>query len=122
MTAAQMIELLRSIPAGDARASFYQLAQQVYAARLKNGTRLTDVIDFSAWLRELGEECARTEGQLLPERSTGLKVTPRLEMKQELYQLERVCPGCGHVHEGDYECGTDMGGAGKCGCRMEVRV
>jgi hypothetical protein len=122
MTAAQMIELLRTIPAGDARASFYQLSLHVYDARLKSGERLNDAIDFVSWLKELGEECARTEGQLLPERSTGLKVMPRLELKQEMYQLERVCPGCGHVHEGDYECEKDMGGAGKCGCRMEVRV
>ena len=120
MTAAQMIELIRTIPAGDARATFYQLANQVYNARLKDGGRLMDAMDFAAWLRELGEAADRTEGQFPAERSTGLKVTPpRLELRLE---QERVCPGCGHAHEGDYECGTDMGGAGKCGCRMEVRV
>src|SRR6185437_7822855 len=107
MTAAQMIELLRSMPAGDARATFYQLAAHVYDARLKNGQRLTDAIDFVAWLRELGDQSKSTEGQFPAERSTGLKVTPaRLELR---LGQERVCPGCGHAHEGDYECEKDMG-------------
>jgi hypothetical protein len=120
MTAAQMINLLRSVRRTDPLVNFRLLADNVCGAKLKDGRRLATILDFAAWLRELGEAADRTEGQFPAERSTGLKVTPpRLELRLE---QERVCPGCGHAHEGDYECGTDMGGAGKCGCRMEVRV
>ena len=119
MTPSQMIELMRCIGRSDALINFRLLADNVPGARLKDGRRLANILDFSAWLRELGEEAARTEVSLSAERSTGLKVTPRLELRLE---QEPVCHGCGHVHEGEYECGKDMGGAGKCGCRMEVRV
>lgn len=122
MTAAQMVNLLRSVRRTDSLVNFRLLADNVCGAKLKDGRRLTTILDFAAWLRELGEAADRTEGQLLPERSTGLKVTPRLELKQEMYQLEKICPRCGHVHQGLNECGQEMGGGGMCRCEMEVRV
>ncbi len=120
MNAKQMVEVMRTFPAGDVRARFYILASKIYDARLKSGERLTDAIDFKAWLCEIGDEYARTEASKPAERSTGPKVIPRLGME---LQQERTCPRCGHVHQGEYECETDMGAtAGKCACRYRMEV
>ena len=119
MNAQQMVELMRTFPASDIRGRFYLLASRIYDAQLKNGSKLTDAIDFKQWLCEIGDEFARTEGSKAAERSTGPKVIPRLSLQ---LQQERICPQCAHVHEGEYECEVDMGGAGKCGCRYRVEV
>jgi hypothetical protein len=34
--------------------------------------------------------------------------------------LDKTCPRCGHVHEGDSECGQFMGGGGYCRCELPV--
>lgn len=35
-------------------------------------------------------------------------------------RYEEMCPRCGHVHQGDRECGEDIGGGRRCRCEMEV--
>lgn len=133
MTAYEMLTQIRKLPPGKSYALFYLLAENLYAARLKNGEQLIETHDCVSWLRELGALAASTEGQSSAERSTSPVVTnssrfdqipapPRLEMRLEQQRAANTCHHCSHVHEGNNECGVDMGGAGKCGCRMEVRV
>jgi hypothetical protein len=33
--------------------------------------------------------------------------------------LYSTCPRCGHIHQGERECGEDMGGGRICRCEME---
>ena len=127
MTAYEMLAQIRKLPRGKSYALFCLLAENLYAARLNNGERLIETHDCVSWLRELGALAASTEVQSPAESRTSPQVTsrfhaPRLEMRLEQEQPDRTCPGCFHIHEGYNECGVDMGGAGKCGCRMEVRV
>ena len=125
MTPSQMIELMRCIGRSDALINFRLLADNVPGARLKDGRRLANILDFSAWLRELGEEAARTEVSLSAERSTGPKVMLPRTGKTEIglaMLLDNICSSCGHVHIGVSVCGMDMGGAGSCKCEREVRV
>ncbi len=125
MTAPQMIALLRAVRRADPLVNFRLLADNVPGARLKDGRRLANILDFSAWLRELGEEAARTEVSLSAERSTGPKVMLPRTGKTEIglaMLLDNICSSCGHVHIGVSICGVDMGGAGSCDCKAEVRV
>ena len=130
MNAYEMLTQLRKLPPGKTQAMLYLLAENLYAARLKNGEKLIETHDCVSWLREIGALAASTEGQLPAEISTRPQVPilasrfnpPRLEQRLEQAQIERICAGCSHVHEGYLQCGVDMGGAGKCECRMEVRV
>jgi len=125
----QLLQLRKLMPLEKEEAVFRMLAENLYAARLKNGERLIETHDCVSWLRELADLAASTEGQLPAEFSTRPAVTmrsrfepPRLVQRLEQAAVERTCPGCSHIHEGFTECGVDMGGAGKCECKREVRV
>jgi hypothetical protein len=66
---------------------------------------LIDAIDFVAWLRELGDEVASTEGQLLVESGTRPKVMPQIPSQA---RWDATCPRCwprprrrGGVRQGD---------------------
>lgn len=56
MTPQELIAELRQLGPQDARVMFQFLADRVYQARLAGGGSIHDLSDFSAWLRELGEE------------------------------------------------------------------
>jgi hypothetical protein len=84
---------------------FNYLADQVYEARLADGQRLLDATDFKAWLRELAE------ASTLPQ--------PGLPASQAR-RLHDTCPRCGHIHEGGFECGAEMGGGRICRCELGV--
>jgi hypothetical protein len=90
------------------RLLLYHLAEAADFAQLADGKRLRDGLDFTAWLREL-EACVVLE--LEAEQPGAVPV---------LKVVGKYCPSCGHSHRSGEECGTDMGGAGKCGCKAEV--
>jgi hypothetical protein len=89
------------------RVFLFHLAEAADFAQLADGMRLRDVLDFTAWLREL-EACVVLE----------LERDPRLDVPV-LKVGGTFCHACGHVHQ-DRECGKDMGGAGVCKCDVEV--
>jgi hypothetical protein len=89
------------------RVFLFHLAEAADFAQLADGMRLRDVLDFTAWLREL-EACVVLE---LERDSRG--DVPVLKV------VGKFCHACGHVHQ-DRECGKDMGGAGVCKCDVEV--
>ena len=145
MTPSDMIRQLRQMGPQDAAKIFRYLGEHVYDIQLSDGAYLrkgdpTDLVVFFFELaaaaqtqRLLSSENQDTKVQLAAESgrrplvtNTGLRASrfnrPTLEMRLEQQRQELICHSCSHVHEGQNECGVDMGGAGKCGCRMEVRV
>ena len=83
------------------------LADHVHHAELANGLSLHDATDFVTWLREIAEAAAKvpmlmcTAGHVFPQ--------PR---------WEDSCPRCGHVHQGDADCGEPIGGGRICRCEF----
>lgn len=150
MTPSDMIRQLRQMGPQDAAKIFRFIGEHVYDIQLSDGTRLThgDPSDLVVFFFELAaaaqmqrllsvetlsSETQGTKGQLAAESgtrplvtNTGLRASrfnrPTLEMRLEQQRAEMICHHCSHVHEGHNECGVDMGGAGKCECRAEVRV
>ena len=85
---------------------FAAMAEHVHDLRLPRGRRLLDAGDF----KEFFELAAKEAGE-----GPKLRIVKRLD-------LDLVCPICGHKHELAGECGVSMGGAGRCDCKVEVRV
>jgi hypothetical protein len=77
-------------------------ADNIHFARLNNGSKIGDVTD----VKMLFDQCVDI-----------LAVNARMTRS-----LQRTCPRCGHVHEGDRECGAFMGGGGFCRCEVEIPV
>jgi hypothetical protein len=88
------------------------LADHVYEAELASGQKLRDASDFNAWLRELADLAAP-----IPE-STKVSWMRRAPAPQSRW--EDTCPRCGHVHQGDAECGEQLGGGRICRCEFEA--
>lgn len=84
-----------------ARILCHDLAEDVHRIELADGQHINDQIDFSALLREIEA------------------VIDHEEM-QRTVPVSRVCPRCGHVHQGDSECGQEMGPGRICRCELEV--
>lgn len=117
MTAKQLIDLLR--PQKEMCGVFHGLADTVSEARLADGQRLCDATDFAAWLRELAEE---TRVQRLPASdSPGNGTCPKV-MRESHRSIHDTCPRCGHIHQGDAECGEDLGGGRVCRCQLAVHA
>lgn len=73
------------------------VADHLPSARLANGARLCDAIDFAAWLHELAN----------------VADAPALRGHD-------ACPDCGHSHQDDAECGEPLGGGRICRCERKV--
>ena len=126
MTAKEVITNLRALGTLDGHVIFNYLAEHLYEARLTNGVKVRDGYDFKVWLRELAEEAKiprpphfprSTEVLAVTGNGTGTKVLP--PAPQRRYE-DATCPRCGHVHEGDGECGVFIGGGRYCRCELEV--
>jgi hypothetical protein len=108
MNAKQLISQLRARPNAHPQnlgIVFRCLAHSVYDARLVDGQRLLDATDFKAWLLELAEASTVHDHSFAgsPRRS-----------------LQDTCPRCGHIHQGEAECGEDLGGGRICRCELPV--
>lgn len=123
-------ELLCDLPLGPgdtrhallhARLLVSYLADHVYTAELKEGGRLRDSTDFTAWLRELANEA-----RILLQNGSG---STEVSLRQELSASPRAaapssqsrwrdgaCPDCYHEHEGAEECGYYLGEGKFCKC------
>lgn len=91
MTAKELIDHLRACGPQDLNVVFHYIADRVPELRLEDGQRLLDSTDFTVCLRELGKAWREAEGWKFP-------------------ALHDTCPRCGHIHQGDAECGEDIGG------------
>lgn len=108
MNAKQVISQLRARPHAqlpNLTVVLRCLAHSVYDARLEDGQRLLDATDFKAWLIELAE-ASTVHGQPFEHPHSS--------------RLENTCPRCGHIHQGEAECGEDLGGGRICRCELPV--
>jgi hypothetical protein len=48
------------------------------------------------------------------------KVSPIRIERRDRRPLDETCPRCGHIHQGDSECGEQMGGGRICRCELSV--
>jgi hypothetical protein len=96
MNSQELIQNLLRMGPQDTCVIFNYLADHAAEARLANGERLCDVTDVVVWLRELGDAASHVE------------------------IVDRTCPRCGHIHQGDTECGEPIGGGRVCRCELDV--
>lgn len=102
MTAKELVANLRAAGEIDPAECFLYMAAHAHELRLEHGQRLLDQIDFTAWLIEVSRALASRD-QILVSRT----------------ENDRTCPRCGHIHEGERECGSEIGGGRRCRCEME---
>lgn len=100
------------------RLVFSDLADVAWQVQLAGGQRISDVMDARSFCREVAavieeEEMARTAPCFVNTAARRLRATGR---------VIDTCPRCGHVHQGDRECGEQIGGGRICRCEMEVPV
>jgi len=116
----QVIAELALLGSQDLRVTLHFLADRAIASRLENGQRLCDVIDFTAWLRELAAATQisdSTEVQREPVSRPPTKVT--YPCTGSRFNLD-FCPACGHIHVEEKECGFPIGGDRVCRCERAV--
>lgn len=103
MTAKDLVANLRAGGPVDPAECLLYMAAHAHEFRLEDGQRLNDQTDFTAWLIEVSRALAGRDHIL----------ASRMEN-------DRTCPRCGHLHEGERECGVFLGGGGFCRCELEV--
>lgn len=103
MTARELVASLRAAGPVDPAECLLYMAAHAHEFRLSGGQRLLDQIDFTSFLIEVSQALAGRD-QILANRA----------------ENDRTCPRCGHLHEGDRECGVFLGGGGFCRCELEV--
>jgi hypothetical protein len=94
------------------------LAEQLYGATLADGRPLyrCDIMGMKEFLTEVAISAVDPESTKL----SGGTRTGRDQLGQRLLHESDPCPRCGHVHQGDRECGEQIGGGRICRCEMEV--
>jgi hypothetical protein len=97
------------------------LADHVHRAELQNGMQLRDATDFVAWLREVADEAA-SAAPAITETMCSADIGKRslVSFRAPQPRWEDSCPRCGHVHQGDAECGEPIGGGRICRCEFEA--
>lgn len=91
---------------------FQYLADHVHLVRLANGQLINDTADFAEFFRELGD-ASRSVERPFP---VGVGGRPL----QGIFTIHDTCPDCGHIHQGDSECGEEIGGGRVCRCERRV--
>src|SRR5580692_7170624 len=115
MTVSELSQELWAMGPQEANVIFRFLADHVYEAELPVRLtypphRLRDVTDFREWLLALAEAAK-------PQVRPSLR---QVQISDQHPRRDRTCPRCGHVHEGDVECGALTGGGRVCRCELEV--
>jgi hypothetical protein len=95
------------------------LADHVHHAELENGLKLRDATDFVLWLREVA---AAVKAPVITETmcSADIGKRPLVSFRVPQPRWEDACPRCGHVHQGDAECGEQIGGGRICRCEFDA--
>jgi len=94
------------------RIALRYFADHIREATLNDGSFLSEITGFERWHRELAQE-------LLPHAETPVTYG-RHKLRLRGREIDRTCPRCGHVHEGEKECGAEMGRGTCCRCDLEV--
>ena len=111
---------------GRSRILLLVLAQCIYDARLENNMRVLDASDMKEWLLELAAWCLcpALPSNALPAMAAPENAAPENSgIAGQIFTfplLHATCPGCGHLHEGDGECGSYIGSGKFCRCEKEV--
>jgi hypothetical protein len=123
MTAEELVATLRMLGPQDASVIFTFLADHAYDSTLRSGQKLRDVTDFAIWLRELAEVarlgCYPNGHGPVDTAPAGIRTRPKV-MRAAQPRWQDTCPRCGHVHQGEAECGEQMGGGRICRCEVDV--
>jgi hypothetical protein len=127
MTTAQLIAELRTLGPGQntheamlySRIVLRFLADNVQDAQLADGSRLQYVTDFMAWLREVADAARISVSTKVPAMME-MSTRPAVRCRAAQPRWNEMCPRCGHVHQGDAECGEQIGGGRICRCEMDV--
>ena len=115
------VELIADLLAAD-RASMTELlfgrlllrslADHAHDLQLSNGSYLSDVTSFRDGLRESAEALRIKPQPVSTFGNHKLRASGRV--------IDSTCPRCGHIHQGEQECGTQMGRDRLCRCDLEV--
>lgn len=125
MTARELLSDLRRMGPQSLEVLFTYLANHWYEFRLENGTlvRHSDAIGAREFLLECAAAAKLSPDVESTEVSIAAGSRPRPQViRQEQPRWDRTCHNCGHVHEGEEECGVFMGGGGYCKCEEGVRA
>jgi len=110
MTPAELLSNLRFAGAEEPIEIFLYLANHAHELRTNDGQRLNDGIDFAVFLVEFAD--------VLSKNPLGTKT-----LERAIRSVQETCHVCGHLHEGDGECGVFMGTkVGYCDCKAEVHA
>lgn len=107
MIAQEIIAELRTRGLDVSPEIFDYLAEHIYDAELFGGHRISDASDAVGLMRELAS-------------AARFAALPVATMRRRL--IESTCPRCGHIHQGEAECGEEMGGGRLCRCELPVRA
>ncbi len=118
MTAAEAIRTLQAEGAHEPIEYFLFLANHAHELRLANGGRLNDGTDWKAFLRELAETSEALDRK--SPRATDCTFVNAPPKRMSSKAVDLTCPRCGHVHQGESECGEALGGGRVCRCELEV--
>lgn len=118
MTAPELIANLRAMNAisADPRELFLYLAAHVHQCRLADGQRLNDLTDFEAWLIELAQAAKPPQNGCAQQAQRAQMDVDRQGPFHLGHAVLNTCPHCGHVHQGEKECGEPVGGGRVCRC------
>ena len=93
------------------------IADHLYELRLSNGAYLYDGTDFKQAFVEMAEELRKANRTKVP---WMVNQRPCPKVTNTHRSWSDTCPRCGHIHEGEMECGASMGKDRLCRCDLEV--
>ena len=94
------------------RMMFRQLHDNLPLLKLRNGSHVRDVPDVMELCREMID-------LLTPNKPPQIGVFTAASAR-ERFPFADTCPDCGHVHNGENECGEKLGGDRVCRCERKV--
>ena len=114
MNPSELVSNLRTLGNQELHIFLNYLADHWHELRLQSGGRLLDGSDAKEFLREAAEYAmpAREFSSPVEFGNHKLRASGRV--------IDSTCPRCGHIHQGEQECGTQMGRDRLCRCDLEV--
>lgn len=115
ITAREFVATLANVDLHRLGTIFNYLADHEHELILSDRRRLSDGIDFSSFLRELGAAC-----DFIAERKAASVPLVPVVLPRRAPRTDLTCPDCDHEHEGREECGKYLGEATFCRCTSKV--
>jgi hypothetical protein len=104
------------------------LADHLYEVCLNSGERVSDATAFKVLLHELADEARifaaipQSTKVIADEESGTRSFVMRPTPPRPQPRWGDTCHRCGHVHQGDAECGESLGGGRVCRCELDLRA